>query len=183
MYKRQAAYRPLRSDILGHKLEHGAGIIVQSADDAGIDFVLDARERKTLLQIFEVLPAFGAEIVQNDGRILVDGAAAFFFAVEKPERILFKTGLTIAAKLVKACLLYTSLFRFSFSALHRFSSVCLSSLFFLLSPFLKFPLPPTPLVFFRGSSLLFFPFFPFSPHPFALFKNFRQKKKFFQKFS
>lgn len=28
--------------------------------------------------------------------------AAFFLAVEKPERILFETGLTIAAKLVKA---------------------------------------------------------------------------------
>ena len=54
---------------LGDDLEHGLGVVVQAAHDAGIDLVGDAQRLQILLQLLEVLRAVRAEVVQHGGRV------------------------------------------------------------------------------------------------------------------
>ena len=95
-----AANRQLAVRRFGHDFKHGLGIVVQAADDPGIDAVRNAAAVQALLQLFEVLLALVAQQIQHAGCVLGQLLAVLFLAVQHPQRVPLKSFLAGGAHFV-----------------------------------------------------------------------------------
>lgn len=82
-----AADSALRTDPLRDKFKDGAGVIVQSAYNGGIDLIPDVQRVKGFGQALVVCRAVGTKVVKRSGRICGNLVADGRFTVEDAQRL------------------------------------------------------------------------------------------------
>src|SRR5450756_974012 len=75
------------------KLEHGAGVVVESAYQIGVELVVNVRGLQRALHRFPMPRAAAAEVVHDARRTQLEFHVLVRLAVQQPKRISFKTFL------------------------------------------------------------------------------------------
>ena len=86
-----AANRALRADIGGNELKDRLGIVVQTANDVGVNFIRNAHIVQIGLYFFKMLTAVITQIIQRNRRVCCDLLAGFLLAVENTHRVAIQT--------------------------------------------------------------------------------------------
>ena len=94
-----AAHGKIALRRFGDDFKHGLRVIIQSAHDAGIDRIFNAQRVQILFQLFKMLRAVGAEVIQHGGR--VGQLIGIFLAIQNAQRIAGEAILTGFAQRTK----------------------------------------------------------------------------------
>ncbi len=87
--------RALRAKLVGHPLEHGQIVIIETAHETRIDRKRNVVRLQNALQAFEVRARFFAEKIDQLGRILRDFLHGRIFRVEHAQRVRVQTALRL----------------------------------------------------------------------------------------
>src|SRR2546430_2328889 len=83
----------------GIELEHGARVVVETADQIRVELVLDGCGIEQPAHRGPVLRAFVAEVVDDLRRTVLEGLLLWHFGVEEPQRIALQAQLRVAPQL------------------------------------------------------------------------------------
>ena len=91
----------LRPQSFSDHLKRRARIVIQPADELGIEHIADTNPSEEVGQRFEMLTTRLAEKCHGLRRVAHDGTAALLFTVEYPQRIALVAALALRAELIQ----------------------------------------------------------------------------------